>query len=163
MIRFPTKKALDREKKIFHPPVSVLCGIALFFAVRCTQSTKPLEKPRLTAMADTTVNAGTPFDCIPYRFFLPTASPVTGGISRALMRALTQQDYLRGHVWALWDSGQQRFTVTITDAMHGVSDSATNASFVRVCRPRHTPFRRFHGLCRRHRSIPDNTNRRLRG
>ena len=136
MIRFPTKKALIVKRKSFIPLFSVLCGIALFFAVRCTQSTKPLEKPRLTAMADTTVNAG---DTIRL-YTIPVFSPDSiTGYRWYFPGAYASVDTTRlpfvAHVWALWDSGQQRFTVTITDAMHGVSDSATTQVFVRVCRP----------------------------
>ena len=114
----------------------MLGGLALFFAVRCTQSTKPLEKPRLTAMADTTISAGDTVKLYAKPVFAPDSIAYYLWCFSGVQTTFdTTSGPLMDHVWALCDSGAQRFTVKLTDARSMVSDSAITRVTVKVCRP----------------------------
>jgi len=104
--------------------------------LRCTQSTKPLEKPRLTAMADTTVLAGDTVRLYAIPVFVPDSIVCyvwrfTGGQTSLDTTSIP----FISHVWTMDDSGAQLFTVKTVDALHEVSDSACTRIMVRVCRP----------------------------
>jgi hypothetical protein len=124
------------KRKSFIPLFFALCALASFFVLRCTQSTKPLEKPRLTAMADTTISAGDTVQLYAKPVFAPDSIAYYIWCFSGLQTTLdTTPGPFMDHVWALCDSGAQRFTVKLTDARGMVSDSAITRITVKVCRP----------------------------